>query len=1185
MKITIHLTKSMLLLFAFFLNTLLFAQSPEPFNIALNYLQQQQENLGLNDADISDYIVTDNYTTKHNGVTHLYLQQQYEGIAISGALNNFNILSNGRVSSMGNRFVANLAAKVNTTDATVSAEEAVESLLQKLDIETSLPLVRQEMTEEQEILFFKEGIAQEPVSAKLIYRVISDQEIRLCWKISLFELSGDYWWLAYVDAQTGAVLGHFDQIIRCEFGTPGETCEDHDHAPVVAQKQALPIKSNKLQQENIQKTDLQSNAYHVFPVPIESPNHGVRSMVENPADPIASPYGWHDTNGEAGAEYTITRGNNAHAYQDIFDLGESTGQEPDGGDSLVFDFPFDENEVHPYVQRDAATTNLFYWMNVIHDVWYQYGFDEESGNFQENNYENGGEGGDALQGEVLDGSGRNNAFYFRSVDGEQSRIQMLIWGEEDPPGLQNIQIEALEPLDVSGAYVYAPSLFGEDLPIVPIISEVILVTDSVDVFSDACETILNAADFDGKIAMIDAGGDCQFGTKVLQAEQLGAIAVIMCNDVSDPPLVSMTEGDDGEDVTIPSIMLSLEDCNTLKMGLDSGLVVSFSLGDLTVPEPGPVGVDSDFDNGIIVHEYGHGISIRLTGGPSDIECLFSFDQPEQAGEGWSDWFGLVMTMTPDMTADTPRGIGTYATNEPITGGGIRPFPYTRDMNVNPHTYVDINSEAIPHGVGSVWAAMIYDLYWNLIDMYGFDEDLLHGSGGNNIAMQLVLDGLKLQPCLPNFLDDRDAILEADSINYGGIHHCMIWETFARRGLGFSAEAGGEEAFDVPDYCDFRMKVDKTAVDVAEGGETLTYELYIRNHAPGTANNVIVSDTLPSEATYVEGSLDCNGTVIDGVLTIEFDSLQNGETINCTYQLVANHSLATTIAFEDGMEVGGGKWDRSNGAGNQQWLLNTSNTRTGNFAWFAANVNDISDQYLDLEDPILVDGDSPMLSFWHEFQTEEGIDGGVVELSADGGDWGDAAPYFFRNGYTGILSDTSANPLAGRAAFQGRSGGYINTLIDLSSFQGQNIKCRFRFATNDTVTAEGWYIDDIRFYSNYDELVNTACIDSDEYDEDCASAATVVFQGPVSTFETFSNQLEVSIYPNPTDGQLWIEFLNNDLLEATIKLYNSTGIMLSQNEIKSGTKEHQMNLEAMPSGIYLVQIQTEQGMLTKRILIQ
>lgn len=55
------------------------------------------------------------------------------------------------------------------------------------------------------------------------------------------------------------------------------------------------------------------------------------------------------------------------------------------------------------------------------------------------------------------------------------------------------------------------------------------------------------------------------------------------------------------------------------------------------------------------------------------------------------------------------------------------------------------------------------LYWNLVDDYGFDEDLINGVSGNNLALQLVLDGMKFQPCAPSFIDARNAILIADYV--------------------------------------------------------------------------------------------------------------------------------------------------------------------------------------------------------------------------------------------------------------------------------------------------------------------------------------------------------------------------------------------------------------------------------------
>jgi hypothetical protein len=53
-------------------------------------------------------------------------------------------------------------------------------------------------------------------------------------------------------------------------------------------------------------------------------------------------------------------------------------------------FPYGGTNVEASTYIDTATTNLFLYMNnVMHDVWYQYGFDEAGGNFQANNYGRG----------------------------------------------------------------------------------------------------------------------------------------------------------------------------------------------------------------------------------------------------------------------------------------------------------------------------------------------------------------------------------------------------------------------------------------------------------------------------------------------------------------------------------------------------------------------------------------------------------------------------------------------------------------------------------------------------------------------------------------------------------------------------------------------------------------------------
>ncbi|MDP6909534.1 MAG: M36 family metallopeptidase, partial [Flavobacteriales bacterium] len=146
------------------------------------------------------------------------------------------------------------------------------------------------------------------------------------------------------------------------------------------------------------------------------------------------------------------------------------------------------------------------------------------------------------------------------------------------------------------------------------------------------------------------------------------------------------------------------------------------------------------------------------------------------------------------------------------GAGIRPSPYSTDFNVNSYTYGATNNTnqlSQPHGVGFVYCTVLWDMTWALIDEYGGvpDPDLYNGTGGNNIAMSLVTEALKIQPCSPGMIDGRDAILAADDLLYGGIHKCLIWNVFAERGFGFSADQGSSnsrtdqvEAFDLPESC-------------------------------------------------------------------------------------------------------------------------------------------------------------------------------------------------------------------------------------------------------------------------------------------------------------------------------------------------------------------------------------------------
>lgn len=142
-----------------------------------------------------------------------------------------------------------------------------------------------------------------------------------------------------------------------------------------------------------------SAEYTVYPAPVESPNHttplppdDARMTLVAPADPLASPFGWHDTDGVAGAEHTTLEGNNAVVFSQDSNPPLPV---PDCGADLECNFPLDLTQP-PETYTAASQANAFYWYNLFHDVTYRHGFTSPAGNFQVNDYGEGGVGGDPL---------------------------------------------------------------------------------------------------------------------------------------------------------------------------------------------------------------------------------------------------------------------------------------------------------------------------------------------------------------------------------------------------------------------------------------------------------------------------------------------------------------------------------------------------------------------------------------------------------------------------------------------------------------------------------------------------------------------------------------------------------------------------------------------------------------------
>ncbi|WP_426058846.1 T9SS-dependent M36 family metallopeptidase [Hymenobacter sp. B1770] len=787
------------------------AQQKAVPRVALDYLRANKQALKLTDADLADIELSSQSVSAKSGVKHFYLQQMHQGIEIHNAVTNLSVSREDKVVAMGNRFQKNIAGRAKSVKTKLTAQAAVAAAARYLNLTVKEPLAVNKRTgaKNEEMVLTTGGISLEPIPAKLVYQPMEDSSLRLAWEVTIYELNAENWWNIRVDAVTGEFLDKDNLVVHCEFDNDGPNGlplhDNHAHKQTVAPK--------SFEFASILANAPTSNFYTVYPIVTESPSHGSRDFIKtDAADKTASPEGWHYT--PQGIK-TITRGNNVYAYEDPNGLNPFPtaaknytvlNYSPDGGPNLKFDFPVDFTK-QPATYVDAATTNLFYWSNIIHDMWYQYGFDEASDNFQFDNFKKGGLGNDFVRAEAQDaritsanGPQRNNANFGTPVDGALPRMQMYLWnGIPD----QNL-FRVTTPSSLTGAYPAREASFGTTrLTSVPVTGKLVVAQStpptSTGKSKEGCAAFSNAAAIAGNIAVVYRG-NCGFSDKVQNAQLAGAIAVVVINNASgDPIVMGGTPVNPVPAIVIPSVMIRQEDGKLIREVLDAGTDVTVSLkNEGSGPE-----LDGDFDNGIIAHEVGHGISNRLTGGPANVSCL---GNAEQMGEGWSDWFGLMMTIKPGDKGDKVRGIGTYASGQPTTGRGIRPAPYSTSFAVNNFTYAATNNAAIsqPHGIGFVWATMIWDMTWALVDKYGYDTDLYQGNGGNNMAMQLVVDGLKLQACRPGFVDGRDAILLADRQNYGGANQELIWRAFAKRGLGFSAKQGlttnrfdQVEAFDLP----------------------------------------------------------------------------------------------------------------------------------------------------------------------------------------------------------------------------------------------------------------------------------------------------------------------------------------------------------------------------------------------------
>ncbi len=826
------------------------------------------------------------------------------------------------------------------------------------------------------------------------------------------------------------------------------------------------------------------------------------------------------------ATATQTNGNNVDAYVDHRPpdgLTLNAVPTPDFRADITAARTFDrvyDTSLSPIASADqskAAITNAFFVTNWLHDYWYDSGFNEAAGNAQNDNYGRGGVGGDSMRVEVQDnyfGGSRNNANMSTPSDGLRPRMQMFAWSGDQQAfitltpggnlavgtaafGPTNFDVTALVMLGNDG--IAAPADPGP--PPLP-----------AGTITDGCEPIPGVA---GRIVLVDRGR-CAFVLKAQNVQAAGGVGMIIANNVAGP---APGMGGVAPDVTIPVLSISLADANALKAALMAGAVTARMFRFSGVER------DSALDNGILAHEWGHYLHHRLAdcgsqqcGGQSEGWGDFvALHMMSREGDNLDGVY----------SASTYAGAGL---NPNAAYFGVRRVPYSVDFSKNALTFKHISDgQALPvgppiqpggpnsevHNVGEIWATMLWEGYVGL-------QNARKGRSFEDVRRAManyIVGGLQLAPTDATFTEQRDAILAAavasrpdhdagdpDDVGAGGADVMTLAKAFARRGAGTCAISpprfstnlvGVTESFEVSPRAvigGVQLVEGRRSCDgdgLLDAGEEVTLVVTVMNAGPlelaGTTVSVNASLTgvvFPSGNTVqiariapftsrqvsIPVSLEPSFSGIGQLqLTVTVSNSESCETtLTQIFRTFVNADDAPGTSAVDMVEALSTAWTPTGAGAAEIW--SRVEAAPFNHVWLGRDSGSISDTQL-TSPPLNVSATDPLIiSFLHRhsFEASDGTlwDGGVIEVSVDGGvNWVDLNT-IVPIGYTGALTTISGNPLGGRQAFSGPSAGYPAfqpvSLNAGTALAGQTIRLRFRIGTDGAVGDVGWELDNLAF---------------------------------------------------------------------------------------------------------------------------
>ena len=173
------------------------AQNKSAQQIVEQYLNKHSKSLGLAKADVTEFQISDHYTDDHNGLTHIYVQQQYEGIDIIGANLGLHFQNENEMVFVSNRFFKKINQRLGNSSQQINALAAVETAAADLGLSIQEPIKALESAKgvDYRQTFAKGNIAMEDIPVKLVYYPLDNGTLNLSWEVQIYTTDAQHYWI------------------------------------------------------------------------------------------------------------------------------------------------------------------------------------------------------------------------------------------------------------------------------------------------------------------------------------------------------------------------------------------------------------------------------------------------------------------------------------------------------------------------------------------------------------------------------------------------------------------------------------------------------------------------------------------------------------------------------------------------------------------------------------------------------------------------------------------------------------------------------------------------------------------------------------------------------------------------------------------------------------------------------